>query len=391
MPEPGVRRQMAHSGRSGPPLWTVGLAAGGVLVAAVIFTVGGFAAGAQPSARPSVVAQVAMPSGLIPTAPPSSAPAATASPAPPAPPVAVPAGPFAGNLMIADRQNGRILIVDAAGRIRWRFPVAGSLPPGQRFAADDAFLSPDGKTIVANEEGHEVIVRIDIKTRKIVWQYGTYDRAGSGAGHLHTPDDAYPLANGDIIVADIFNCRVIEISPAKQIVRQWGKTRVCSGHAPVSYGEPNGDTPLPDGGLLITEILGSRVVRLDAAGHVVFDRHVPTIYPSDAHLDANGNILVVDYANPGAIVRVDAHGHVLWRYGPRSGPGRLDHPSLAIELPNGLVAVNDDFRHRVVIIDPKTNTIVWQYGHTDRHGLANGYLFTPDGIDLIPASVAAGL
>ena len=88
---------------------------------------------------------------------------------------------------------------------------------------------------------------------------------------------------------------------------------------------------------------------------------------------------------------MDLHGRVLWRYGPRSGPGRLDHPSLAIELPNGLVAVNDDFRHRVVIIDPKTNKIVWQYGHTDRHGRADGYLFTPDGIDLIPASVAAGL
>jgi hypothetical protein len=55
------------------------------------------------------------------------------------------------------------------------------------------------------------------------------------------------------------------------------------------------------------------------------------------------------------------------------------------------VAVNDDFRHRVVIIDPKTNRIVWQYGHTDRHGRPDGYLFTPDGIDLIPPAVAGTL
>ncbi|MGZ4142948.1 MAG: hypothetical protein ACXVQY_10590, partial [Actinomycetota bacterium] len=61
----------------------------------------------------------------------------------------------------------------------------------------------------------------------------------------------------------------------------------------------------------------------------------------------------------------------------------LDHPSLAEVLPNGLICVNDDYRARVVIIDPKTQRIVWQYGHTDRPGRAPGYLFVPDGFDLL--------
>jgi len=336
---------------------------------------------AMPSATPSATTSA--------TAPTSSPSLATTGTAPTTAPVT--AGPFAGDLMIADRQNGRILIVDQARNIRWKFPVAGSLPAGQAFAADDAFLSPDGKTIVANEEMRQVIVRIDIATRRIVWEYGRYGVAGSGPGELNTPDDAYPLANGDVVVADIGNCRIIQINHAKHITRQWGTTGVCRDNAPRSYGSPNGDTPLPDGGLLITEIKGSRVVRLDKAGHVVFDIHVPTRYPSDAHLDAKGNILVVDYSNPGAIIRLDVHGHVLWRYAPRSGIGRLDHPSLAIDLTSGLVAVNDDFRHRVLIIDPKTNRIVWQYGHTDTNGRAKGYLFTPDGIDQIPPAIAATL
>ena len=85
----------------------------------------------------------------------------------------------------------------------------------------------------------------------------------------------------------------------------------------------------------------------------------------------------MDYANPGAILKVDRHGRVVWRYAPRSGRGRLDHPSLAIELANGLVAVNDDFRHRVLVIDPKTNRIVWQYGHTDHHGRGKEHLYHP--------------
>ena len=61
----------------------------------------------------------------------------------------------------------------------------------------------------------------------------------------------------------------------------------------------------------------------------------------------------------------------------------LNHPSLAERLPGGLIAVNDDYRDRVVIIDPRTRKVVWQYGHTDEPGTAPGYLHIPDGFDLL--------
>jgi outer membrane protein assembly factor BamB len=266
--------------------------------------------------------------------------------------------------------------------------VDGAVPSGQSFAADDAFLSPDGLTIVANDEAHQVIDRIDIATGKITWQYGHYDRAGSGAGYLHTPDDAYPLANGDVVVADIENCRVMEISPAKRVVTQWGTTRDCAVGAPATYGRPNGDTPLPDGGILITEITGSRVVRLAADGHVVFDIHVPVRYPSDAQLDSKGNVIVADYASPGAVVKVSPTGTLLWRYGPTSGAGRLDHPSLATPLTDGTISINDDFRHRLIIVDPATNAIVWQYGTTDQPGRAANHLDVPDGHEPLPPGLS---
>src|SRR5436309_1048680 len=137
-----------------------------------------------------------------------------ASPLPSAGPSATPTGVFPGALLIADRGNGRLLAVDAEGRVVWRFPTRASLPRGQQFSADDAFLAPDGRSIVANDEAHQVIDRIDIATGKVIWQYGRYGRAGSGTGFLHTPDDAYPLANGNVTVADIRNCRILEVNPA---------------------------------------------------------------------------------------------------------------------------------------------------------------------------------
>ncbi|HZC31655.1 MAG TPA: hypothetical protein VE640_00055 [Candidatus Bathyarchaeia archaeon] len=339
----------------------------------------------QTAIGPSSAAADRLPSG-----PPSGQSNPAASPtSTPAPEATVRQAPrrFPGGLLIADRGNGRLIVVDDRGAIIWQFPGRGSLPAGQRFAADDAFVSPDGKTIVANDEGHEVIDRIDIATRRVTWQYGHYGQIGSAHGYLNTPDDAYPLANGDIVVADIRNCRVMQIAPSKSIVRQWGQTGLCIHHPPTTFAQPNGDTPLPDGGLLITEITGSRIVRLDAHGHVVFDIHAPVQYPSDAQLDSAGNVIVVDYADPGAVLRLSPRGKVLWRYGPVTGRGRLNHPSLAVPLPDGTIVLNDDDRQRIVVIDPKTNRIVWQYGRTDLPGRSAGHLLIPDGIDVVPPGI----
>ncbi|HEX8940400.1 MAG TPA: PQQ-binding-like beta-propeller repeat protein, partial [Candidatus Limnocylindrales bacterium] len=318
------------------------------------------------------------------------APARPLTAAPQAGPYRV--GPAAGgDLLIADRGNGRLLIVDPAGHVLWRFPVAGSLPPGQRFSADDAFIAPDGRTIVANEEDHQVVVRIDIATHRIVWTYGRYDRPGPGAGLLHTPDDAYPLPGGDVLVADIRDCRVVSLDPAGAIDRQLGDGR-CRHDPPFELAAPNGDTPLPDGDVLVTEIRGSRVDRIGPQGQLRFDVHVPVAYPSDAQLAPNGDIVVADFSDPGAVVCVDQAGRLVWRYAPRRAPGRLAYPSLALPLPDGTILVTDDEGGRVLQVDPATGRILWQYGQAGRPGARPGQLDVPDGLDPVdPALLAAVL
>jgi outer membrane protein assembly factor BamB len=296
--------------------------------------------------------------------------------------------PFPNGVLIADRGNGRLIVLDAAGRIVWTFPTAGSFPHPTPFNADDAFFSPDGKSITANDEGRHVIYRIDIATRKVVWEYGHLGQVGSAPGYLNTPDDAYGLANGDIVVADINNCRILQIAPDKSIVRQWGRTGVCATNAPLTYGAPNGDTPLPDGGLLVTQINGHRVERLAPDGKVLWDIQVPIAYPSDAQLDRNGNVVVAGFTDPGAVVCVNpTTGKVVWLYRPTSGAGRLNHPSLAMPLANGYVSINDDDRNRLVVLDPATMRIVWQYGTTDRAGAGANHLSDPDGHEPVPANV----
>jgi hypothetical protein len=74
---------------------------------------------------------------------------------------------------------------------------------------------------------------------------------------------------------------------------------------------------------------------------------------------------------------------VLWFYKPL-GANKLYRPSLAEVLPNGDVIATDDYNHRVIVVDPKTDTIVWQYGHLGKPGIRPGYLNTPDGLDFAP-------
>ena len=78
-----------------------------------------------------------------------------------------------GPVLVADKLNNRLLIVDPQGHVRWTWPQPGDLAPGQTFLVpDDAFFSPDGRYIIATQEDDFVISVIDIATGKIVWRYG---------------------------------------------------------------------------------------------------------------------------------------------------------------------------------------------------------------------------
>jgi outer membrane protein assembly factor BamB len=291
---------------------------------------------------------------------------------------------FDGKLLIADRGNNRLILVDASGTIQWEFPNAEApAPPSGFYFPDDAFFTDHGTAILSNQEGNNTLVKISYPAGQSLWSYGHPGVPGTLPGYLHEPDDAYELADGRVIVADANNCRVVIISAQAQQVGQIGSTGSCVHQPPRSLGYPNGDTPLRDGNVLISEVTGSWISEYTLTGALVWTVHVPLAYPSDPQQIGPDRYIVADYASPGGIVEFDRAGHVLWEYRVTAGHGMLDHPSLAEVLPSGLICVNDDYRHRVVLIDPTTKTIVWQYGVDDVSGTAPGLLNTPDGFDLL--------
>jgi hypothetical protein len=394
-----VRRRGAWSHGSAVVAAVAALGVIAALAAACGSQAGG-ATGSSPSAAPSGPSKSpggtasagpgAASTSAAPTSPASSSPFSP-SPSPSALAGLVPPGPVPGLLLIADRANDRLLLVDNKKRIVWQYPRPGHRPGFPFVFDDDAFFTPDYKAIITNQEGQHTIQIISFPQGKVIWHYGHPGVAGSGPGYLHTPDDAYVLPDGTRQVADAFNNVILFISPKGRIVRRIGTSGVNRHDPPRYLAAPNGDTPLPGGGTLVTEIGGSYVTAISKRGKLLWSTHTPARYPSDAHLLSDGSILLSDYSNPGAALIIDRHGKLLWRYRPVSGAARLDHPSLALLLPNGLIAVNDDYRDRVVIIKRSGGGghIVWQYGHTDSAGAGKGYLNTPDGMDLLPTQVIA--
>jgi hypothetical protein len=292
--------------------------------------------------------------------------------------------PYSGTLLIADRGNDRLLALDTSRDVTWQYPSATMPPPpGGFYFPDDAFFIRRGTGIISNQEDNHTIVEIGYPSGKILWQYGHPGQPGSAPGYLDQPDDAYLLKSGTITVADASNNRILFISPQGTITGQIGNG--ADAHdPPTSIAYPNGDTPLTNGDVLVSEINGSWVDEYTPTGTLVWTVHLSSVdYPSDPQQLGTDLYLMTDYDPPaeGRILEFTRQGTVTWLYGPPSGDPMLKKPSLAERLPNGLIMVNDDYRDRVVVIDPVTNSIVWQYGITDVPGTAPGLVSIPDGFD----------
>ena len=161
--------------------------------------------------------------------------------------------PLPGYLMIAGRDNNRVIVVSPAERIVWRFPPSGSGVPGAFTQPDDAFVSADRSDISINQEFAETITLVTLTRQpRIVWQYGHYGAQGSAPGYLGHPDDAYCSPRPGTGRGHHQLPRALD-HHAKRIIRALGTAGDCNHNPPSALSDPNGDTPLPGGGVLVTE------------------------------------------------------------------------------------------------------------------------------------------
>jgi DNA-binding beta-propeller fold protein YncE len=141
------------------------------------------------------------------------------------------ATPLDDDILITEIRGAWITRLTRAGRVVWSVQA-----PGVRYPSD-AFPTADGQVIVADFSRPGRVVIFDPRTRRVTWRY----EVASGEAMLDHPSLARELpGTGDIIVADDWRERVIVLDRVTQaILWQYGATD-RKGHAPGYLNYPDG-------------------------------------------------------------------------------------------------------------------------------------------------------
>lgn len=219
----------------------------------------------------------------------------------------------------AERTTGRVAIFDRAGKIEWEYPC--------KHDVHDLHLLPNGNLLV--HLSHTRVVEITPE-KKIVWEYVSKPIPGStGRVEVHAFER---LENGNTMIAESGNSRIIEVDPTGKVVVE---------------------VPL-------------KVKRRDAHRDTRLVRKL-----------ASGNYLVCHEAE-GKVSEYDPKGKIVWEYtldlGGRpasNGHGPEGHGTAlysAVRLPNGNTLIGGGNNNRVVEVTP-AGKVVWSVDQKDLPGI----------------------
>ncbi|HEX4825399.1 MAG TPA: hypothetical protein VFV19_13935 [Candidatus Polarisedimenticolaceae bacterium] len=294
----------------------------------------------------------------------------------------------AGNILISDQYNNRVIEIDASGKIVWSFGkgpadltsgkspvgvndaqrvgdltlVAGTGNPGG-FGDCNPGPCPDNRVMLVDPVG------------KVVWQYGQFGVSGADRNQLNTPVQATYLPNGDVLITDQANERVIEVRRNGSIAWQYGETGV-TGSDDNLLNNPNSAELLANGDILIADENNNRAIEVNRDHHIVATFSATGTVGAIAfasRLD-DGDTLLTDAGNARA-VEVDTGDNVVWQCvtnaDPNSNPD--PQPSRAIRLEDGNTIISDQYNNRVLIVDhaASCNTVA-VYGLPLNDGLNTG-------------------
>jgi outer membrane protein assembly factor BamB len=296
----------------------------------------------------------------------------------------------AGNLLISDQFNNRVIEISPSGHIVWQFglgpndvsdrsPIAANdaarvgdmtlisapgAPPGSEPMCPAG--CPDNRVLLVDQEG------------RVAWQYGTFGVTGSGRDQLNAPVQATWTPNHTVLITDQGNQRVIEVNLHKQIIWQYGVTGVA-GHRYNQLNNPNSVEQLDNGNYLIADQSNNRAIEVNRKGRLVASFTAGGTLSGVAFASrlGNGDTLITD-TNNSRVVEVNAHDKIVWSFVTNADPGSnpAPLPSRAVRLQTGETLISDQFNNRVILV-----------GHDGRITRQFGTLDTP-GYDVMAARAA---
>jgi hypothetical protein len=169
-------------------------------------------------------------------------------------------------------------------------------------------------------------------------------------------------ARGNILIADQYNNRVVEVDPeSHQIVWRFGN---------------GSDAPGPD------SIVGTNDAERVGRFTLISGTGIP---PSDPANPLPGCHDPVNGCPDNRVILVDPAGRIVWQY----GPAELNTPVHSVFLssfpnhPGFHVMITDQGNQRVIVVDIAHKSVVWQYGMTGTAGNGVNQLNNPNSAELL--------
>src|SRR5712692_908204 len=180
-----------------------------------------------------------------------------------------------GNILITDQFNNRVIEIDPAGNIVWRFGSGpGDTSANAIVGTNDAervgdltLMSgtgiPPGATTNCRSGCVDNRVILVDRDGNIVWQYGQFGVTGFGPNQLNTPvQNTFLPSNGNVLITDQGNERIIEVQRSNNaIVWQYGQNGVV-GNGRNQLNNPNAAELLANGHILISDENNNRAIEV---------------------------------------------------------------------------------------------------------------------------------
>jgi len=284
-----------------------------------------------------------------------------------------------GNILITDQFNNRVIEIDGAGNIVWQFgngpgDIAANAIVGTNDAERVGNLTlmsgtgtPAGATNNCKKSGcaDNRVLLVD-RDGNIVWQYGQFRVTGAGPNQLNTPVQNTYLPNGNVLITDQGNQRIIEVRRTDNaIVWQYGENGVV-GDGANQLSNPNAAELLANGNILISDENNNRAIEVTHTPSstivATFTAHDTVSGMAFASRLPNGNTLLTD-SNNSRIVEVDPNDNPVWEYFTNSRPGSnpAPAPTRAVRLASGNTLISDQFNHQVIEVNVE-KAVVASYG-----------------------------
>src|SRR6266702_4120405 len=293
-----------------------------------------------------------------------------------------------GNILITDQFNSRVIEIDPSGNLVWTFGNGhGDTSANAIAGTNDAERVPGGLTLISGtgippgvttncKKSGCVDNRVLLVDRgdNIVWQYGQFGVTGFGPNQLNTPVQNTFLPNGNVLITDQGNERIIEVQRTdNSIVWQYGQNAIV-GIGPNQLNNPNAAELLANGHILISDENNNRAIEVThtTPSHIVatFTAHGTVSGVAFASRLSNGDTLITD-SNNARIVEVDKKDNLVSQYFTNTRPGSnpFPLPTRAVRLANGDTLISDQFNDQVIEVNPSM-VIVASYGMINTPGFS---------------------